>query len=152
MHKVAAQFSEPFKSAFAWVRPDVFIYPDAFSSWKDPAPWNNRDGHVTLAGDSAHPMTPFRGQGLNNALQDAAEFVKAMKSVVAGEKQLKEAVDGYDKEVFERGVREIAISMKQAYATHDLNAFMQSPLAKAGMTKNKADKVRQAEEKKPETA
>jgi 2-polyprenyl-6-methoxyphenol hydroxylase-like FAD-dependent oxidoreductase len=137
MRDLGTRFCEPFRSAYEWVSDDVYIYPDQFSSWNNSAPWDNRDGKVTLAGDAAHPMTPFRGQGLNNALQDAAAFVKAIKSVASGSISQKEAIDTYDKEVYERGVREIMISMKQGYAIHDLNVFMQSPMAKAGMTKGR---------------
>lgn len=33
-------------------------------------------GRVTLAGDAAHPMTPHRGQGLNNAILDCRDLVR----------------------------------------------------------------------------
>jgi len=83
-------------------------------------------------------MTPFRGQGLNNALQDSAAFCDALKSVISGEKSLKVAVDEYDKEVYERGVREIQISLKQAYATHHLDALIGSIIATRGLEKMSA--------------
>jgi 2-polyprenyl-6-methoxyphenol hydroxylase-like FAD-dependent oxidoreductase len=95
----------------------------------------NHQGRITLAGDAAHPMTPFRGQGLNNALQDGAAFCEALKSVVAGQQSLKEAINEYDKEVYERGVKEIDISLKQAYANHHLDVFMNSVLARQGMNR-----------------
>jgi 2-polyprenyl-6-methoxyphenol hydroxylase-like FAD-dependent oxidoreductase len=135
MKENASHFCEPFKSAFSWVKDDTLIYPDRFVSWKSPALWDNHDGRITLAGDAAHPMTPFRGQGLNNALQDGAAFCEALKSVVAGQRSLKEVIDDYDKEVYERGFKEIQISLKQAYANHHLDVFENSVLATQGMNR-----------------
>ena len=49
-------WAEPFKSAVAWVPDDTEIKPDKLKIWI-PKPWDNRDGHVTIAGDAAHSMT-----------------------------------------------------------------------------------------------
>jgi 2-polyprenyl-6-methoxyphenol hydroxylase-like FAD-dependent oxidoreductase len=78
-------------------------------------------------------MTPHRGQGLNNALQDAANFVRAVKSVDAGEKGLNDAIDEYDKEVLERGMLEMSISLKQTLFIHNWETVMESPMVKMGM-------------------
>lgn len=72
--------------------------------------WNNHNGRTTIAGDAAHPISPFRGQGLNNALQDAALYVEAIGAVVSGAKSLEEAVLEYDAEILERGRKEIGVS------------------------------------------
>ena len=91
---------------------------------------------MTLCGDAAHPMTPHRGQGLNNALQDAANFVAAMRKVHGSLEQgqiLKQAVDEYDAEVLERGVLEMNISLKQTLFIHDWDTLMQSPMVKMGL-------------------
>jgi 2-polyprenyl-6-methoxyphenol hydroxylase-like FAD-dependent oxidoreductase len=77
-------------------------------------------------------MTPHRGQGLNNALQDAGNFVAAMKRLVQG-KPLREEVDSYDEEMLERGTKEMGISLKQTLFIHNWETLMQSPMVKIGM-------------------
>ena len=78
-------------------------------------------------------MTPHRGQGLNNALQDSANYVAALKRVVAGEEGLEEAIDAYDEEVLERGTLEMGISLKQTFFIHNWETLMQSPMVRMGM-------------------
>lgn len=43
-----------------------------------------RSGHVLLAGDAAHLMPPFAGQGLNAGLRDAANIAWKVAAVVNG--------------------------------------------------------------------
>ncbi|MUL67519.1 hypothetical protein BOO86_23805 [Mycobacterium sp. CBMA 234] len=45
--------------------------------------WTTR--RIALLGDAAHPMTPFGGQGANQAIQDAAELATQIASVVDGD-------------------------------------------------------------------
>ena len=141
MKQLSSEFCEPFRSAFSWVKDDTYIFPDRFASWNSSALWDNHSGRITLAGDAAHPMTPFRGQGLNNALQDSASFCEALQSI-SEDKSLKEAIDVYDKEVYQRGVREIQISLKVGYATHHLDNFLKSTLATSGMKKVPTEEVK----------
>jgi 2-polyprenyl-6-methoxyphenol hydroxylase-like FAD-dependent oxidoreductase len=139
----AQEWAEPWKSAGLSIPDDTKIPLDRGTYWESAKKWNNRSGKMTLCGDAAHPMTPHRGQGLNNALQDASNFVAAMVEVANG-KSLKEAIDAYDQEVLERGSLEMKVSLKQTMFIHNWETLMQSPMVKMGMHQAK----KEGEEKK----
>jgi 2-polyprenyl-6-methoxyphenol hydroxylase-like FAD-dependent oxidoreductase len=61
--------------------------------------WPHRVG-LTLLGDAAHVMSPFGGDGVNNALFDAAELGRRLTE----EPDWREAVRAYETEMFERVV------------------------------------------------
>ncbi|KAK0503396.1 monooxygenase [Armillaria luteobubalina] len=69
--------------------------------------WTSRPG-VTLMGDAAHVMTPFAGEGVNNAMVDALELaekvVPALGDSQTGntQKNLAKAVKEYEEGMFAR--------------------------------------------------
>ena len=82
-------------------------------------------------------LHPDRGQGFNNAVQDAAHYVEAMKKVRDGQ-AMEDVMAAYDQEVLERGKREISISSTQSIASHNIGLFSSGPLATMGF-KQKAE-------------
>ncbi|KAJ4353051.1 hypothetical protein N0V95_003704 [Ascochyta clinopodiicola] len=139
------EYAEPWRSVGRAVQDGTTIPMDRLTYWEKSRKWDNRGGRMTLCGDAAHPMTPHRGQGLNNALQDASNFVSAVVSVSKGSATLADAVQAYDDEVLERGQTEMDISLKQSYFIHDWDTLMQSPMMKIGMRQvKKGDDVQSA--------
>ncbi|KAI8235454.1 hypothetical protein K4K55_004263 [Colletotrichum sp. SAR 10_96] len=136
--KLAEPYCEPYRSAALWVPDDTYIPRDKYAEWKRIAPWKNFGGRVTVAGDAAHPMCPFRGQGLNNALQDAGNLVKAITAVQEGRQTLAAAIDAYDAEVYQRGKREIEISEESMFGLHHYSAIKGSPIDRMGLKEQKA--------------
>jgi 2-polyprenyl-6-methoxyphenol hydroxylase-like FAD-dependent oxidoreductase len=106
----------------------LVIPSDRVSVWI-PVPWDNYEGHVTLAGDAAHAMTFHRGQGLNNCIRDAKELVSKIDKYVNGECELQDAIDVYEKEMQDRGSAEVKTSMEQSLKCHNWETFQHSPVS-----------------------
>jgi hypothetical protein len=59
---------------------------------------------VTLLGDAAHPMSPFKGQGANQALLDAVDLSKALAQVssMGSDEDVGAAIRAYEDVVYKR--------------------------------------------------
>lgn len=102
--KAASKYAEPWRSAALWLPDDTYIPPDRVRYWAKPVAWPHWNGKITLGGDAAHPMMPFRAQGLNNALADADQYVMNLVAIRDGQKSLGDALTEYGKRCW-RGVR-----------------------------------------------
>ncbi|KAL7905580.1 hypothetical protein GGI35DRAFT_483308 [Trichoderma velutinum] len=131
LKSLADDLSEPRRSALKWLPDDLEIPDDSIKMWS-PVPWDNHDGRVTLAGDAAHAIPFYRGQGLNNATADAAHLVSAIEKVTAGEMTMADAITDYDKEVVARGQEEVRLSQELALSIHHWEKFLESPIIKFG--------------------
>lgn len=127
----AKEFVDPFRTAVLAVKDNTSIAKDSLSYW-EPVPWDNRSGKVTLAGDAAHPMLPHRGQGLNNAFEDAANLVDAVSNTVYNGENQSRAIDMYEEEMIPRGGDEVRRSHEQAEATLKFK-MTGSPLMRYGV-------------------
>ncbi len=79
-----------------------------------------RQGRVLLAGDSAHQMPPFAGQGMCSGLRDAANLAWKLKAVLK-EGASETILDTYqaEREPHVRGYIELAIGMGKVVCTLD---------------------------------
>jgi 2-polyprenyl-6-methoxyphenol hydroxylase-like FAD-dependent oxidoreductase len=80
-------------------------------------------------------MPPHRGQGLNNALEDAACLVEELTAARDGNKTLGDAVRAYEEDMRARTLKEIPISVMQARMVHSWEDLMNAPMIKMGMNK-----------------
>ncbi|KAF9063466.1 putative oxidoreductase [Rhodocollybia butyracea] len=67
-----------------------------------PTTWEAHPG-VTLIGDAAHVVSPFAGEGVNQAMHDGNELAHAITDAVSGKCTLSEAVRQYEEKMFKRG-------------------------------------------------
>lgn len=148
-------FAEPFRSANAWVPDGTPVYANRVTYW-EPFPWDNHGGKVSLAGDAAHLMTfrklhagleprgvrgayqiaADRGQGLNHAIIDAANYVAALRAVDPGHEDLKDAISRYEMEMIARGREEVRLSKLNTEMVHDWDRLVQSPLFQMGIKRS----------------
>lgn len=94
--------------------------------------WDNLDGRVTLAGDAAHTMTMFRGEGFNNAVLDAYNLVQAITQVYSEPvsspnfaEQRKKLIDEYEQELRARGARVVLASREQCMRVHNWEEYIE---------------------------
>ncbi|KAF7889253.1 hypothetical protein EAF00_009553 [Botryotinia globosa] len=129
VREMAKGYAEPWKSAFEWLPEDQPVWYFGLAVW-DPREethrWDNRNGRVTLAGDSAHPMTYQRGQGLNHSITDAGNLVKFLKA----DSCQSSAIAKYEEEMIARAGEEVHLSVINTTMLHDWSKVLESPVFK----------------------
>jgi 2-polyprenyl-6-methoxyphenol hydroxylase-like FAD-dependent oxidoreductase len=133
--RIFEQIAEPFCSVGKALTEDHTLPVDDGWNFKPTGDfgWDNHGGKVTLAGDAAHSMLPHRGQGLNNAIMDAAMVVQAIRDVVDG-KSLEEAVQEYEDEMRPRGTKEVETTLDTMVAQWQRD-LKKSPLFTIGFNR-----------------
>jgi len=121
---------EPFRSQIEWTRDSDPCYIDEMRTWV-PVMWDTH-GRITLAGDAAHPMLVYRGQGFQHAVLDAERYVQALVSVRDGGVDREEAIKAYTADVIERGAKAVNQSLSEAELSMDLESIGKTILAKQG--------------------
>jgi 2-polyprenyl-6-methoxyphenol hydroxylase-like FAD-dependent oxidoreductase len=94
---------------------------------------------------SANAERIERGQGLNHALADAANLVKAivsfaendLESDVADRPTQLAAINAYETEMIARGGEEVRLSWQNTTLLHNWEKALESPLFKAGIKMKK---------------
>lgn len=121
MKKMAENFEARLKAAVDLIVDDTQVLELKLQDWPTKA-WDNRNGTVTLAGDSAHAMTMYRGEAFNHGIVDAASLSrKIIAAVERGDESLKAAVDEYEAEMRERAHDAVLLSRQACLDAHDLN-------------------------------
>lgn len=85
-------------------------------------------GRVTLIGDAAHPMSPFKGQGANQALQDGPALARAL-----ARSRPEPALRTFEREMIRRAGAKVRASYDAAKALHAPGA-LENAAGVAGIT------------------
>lgn len=134
MKKRANDYAEPLRSIVLDIPDDLDITTPLRLADFPCRDWDNHGGRVTLAGDSAHAMTMYRGEGANHGLLDAALLVDQLKKVQAGEVSQKAAIDAYEEEMRPRSNAGVLKSRAAALIAHEWDAITEdSPVIGARM-------------------
>jgi 2-polyprenyl-6-methoxyphenol hydroxylase-like FAD-dependent oxidoreductase len=118
LRELANHLAEPWKSSLLWIPENTDVTCNSVSYWPT-RHWDSQHGTVTLAGDSAHPVPPHRGQGLNHGIADAHNFIKAVLEIKEGNKSKQAAIEEYNAELVKRGADEVETSRRNALLVHD---------------------------------
>jgi len=79
----------------------------------------NLNGSFVLLGDSAHPMSPFKGQGANQALLDAVLLAKCLGSEAFIQRpNRKKIIDSFHAEMCSRSANKVKGSRESAFKLH----------------------------------
>ncbi|KAF7968135.1 hypothetical protein HWV62_31754 [Athelia sp. TMB] len=102
----SADFHPDLKAIIGQTKPEDMSKPFVMH---DCVPEVYPPGPITLIGDASHPMTPFRGEGANNAMQDAIELGEKLAAAV--EKSLpidiNDCLRAYEKEMIPRAKKSV---------------------------------------------
>ncbi|KAI4864445.1 hypothetical protein F4820DRAFT_334105 [Hypoxylon rubiginosum] len=132
MKQRASSYAEPLRSIVMDIPDDLGLTTPLKLADFPCQEWDNRDGRVTLAGDSAHAMTMYRGEGANHGILDAALLVDQLKKVHRGEIDQKTAIDLYEAEMRPRTFAAVMKSREAALVAHDWDAITEdSPVVGA---------------------
>jgi 2-polyprenyl-6-methoxyphenol hydroxylase-like FAD-dependent oxidoreductase len=123
--------AEPFQSFVDWTPDGSECYIDEMKYWVS-QPFDNRGGRITLAGDAAHPMLIYRGQGFQHAILDASQYLDALIKVHEGAGAREQAFAAYDADMVERGAKAVLQSLQEAEFSMEPKTVGQMLMARQG--------------------
>lgn len=92
------------------------------------------DRRVTMIGDAGHPMSPFKGQGANQAILDAIQLARALHKVFRLENPrgaLEESLSEFESIMLKRSATKVKASAEAARFLHSDIAIMKGNITRA---------------------
>lgn len=119
LDRLSPRFDKPLLDILAATQPDDMRFDELYD--REPLPtWGS--GHVTLLGDSAHPMLPHTGQGAAQALEDAV----ALGLVLSRDAGIEEALRRYEQARSRRTRAFVKLGPRIARVTTTHNRVLQA--------------------------
>jgi salicylate hydroxylase len=87
---------------------------------------------VTLLGDAAHPMSPFKGQGANQALLDALSLARSLHRARRRGQSVARALTEYEQEMTARSAKKVTASSAAAQFLHTEVAILEGNVTRGG--------------------
>jgi salicylate hydroxylase len=95
---------------------------------------------IALIGDSAHPMSPFKGQGANQALLDAVEFADLFESKqILKYENLAQLVHDYERKMIQRVKVKVMQSRERVETFHRPEALLSENFLYRGVDQSLLD-------------
>lgn len=100
------------------------------------------DSRVTLIGDAAHPMSPFKGQGANQALLDALSLArKVYKAGTTTENSVAKTLREFETEMLSRSAAKVKASAEAARFLHTDVAISEGNMPRGSAAENPVDQT-----------
>ncbi|KAK3115617.1 hypothetical protein LTR53_004875 [Teratosphaeriaceae sp. CCFEE 6253] len=138
----AVEYAEPWQTVLQRMPADVKFGIDPVTIWSPPAGgWSASAlaGTVTLAGDAAHSIPAYRGQGLQNGLEDAAQLTDWLAKAASTAEGWKSAIAASETELVPRAARDVELGRVTALMFHDYEKVVGLPVAPAASMRCLAD-------------
>ncbi|OAQ95688.1 hypothetical protein LLEC1_04300 [Akanthomyces lecanii] len=129
-----APLRDEFQLAIDWTSDESYVSINEMKYWI-PVVWNNHGGRAALAGDAAHPMLIYRGQGFQHSITDVDNYVNALLQLHAdagNNASRADVMDAFADEVVKRGVNAVEQSLCEAEKSLHIDTVTQMLMATRG--------------------
>lgn len=128
MRSLSSNFAPTLRTLVEIIPLETQIQAFTISDWPTTR-WPNHNGRITLAGDAAHAMTMYRGEGVNHGVTDASLLSEQIHHLSLGDGTQENLINEYEEEVLRRAHDAVLLSRHACLDAHDLHALKSdSPL------------------------